>query len=86
VPFSRLLAVPAEVFSRLVAVPAEVMVDGQTYCTRLRDKPAVGATLSTPFPVVVVEARSESGGWVIVAERVDQEAWASLSNQLAQAS
>ncbi len=59
------------------------MVDGQTYRTRLRDKPAVGATLSIPFPVVVVEARSESGGLVIVAERVDEEVWASLTNQLA---
>jgi hypothetical protein len=81
-PFNRKRLFNNALF-RFRAFPAEVIVDGQIHRTRLRDKPAVGATLNIPFSVVVVEAKSESGGLVIVAERVDEEVWSKLTGQAA---
>ena len=56
----------------LIAVVA--LVDNQSYSIRLREKPAVGATVDVGFPVRVLEAKDVAGGGVlVVAEKVNED-------------
>ena len=53
-------------------IPAEVIVDGQSRRTWLHELPTEGSILDVGLPVVVLAAREELGGYVVVADPIPE--------------